>query len=126
MGEITGLVGVYHADGGLAGEARYVIGRLLGRTHCALCQITHSMVRRKSEWDEMVARLGIPFELVHLNEMSPDVAAAVAAHGSPVVLARGDHGGLELALGTNDLELEGSVAGFERALRLVLDPPSQG
>ena len=54
------IVGVYHADGGPIGEARYVIGKLLGTAHCALCDITHSPVRRKREWDRMVAELGLP------------------------------------------------------------------
>jgi hypothetical protein len=117
---VVGLTGVYHADGGLAGEARYVIGRLLGRTHCALCEITHSTVRRKSEWDEMVARLGIPFELVHLNEMPSDVAAAVSTHGSPVVLARDTDGDLAVVLLPDQVELGGSVTAFEDALRHAL------
>lgn len=41
------LVGVYDADGGLLGEAAYVVGRLCGTRHCALCDITHSAVRRR-------------------------------------------------------------------------------
>ena len=32
----------------------------------------------------------IPLDLLHLNEMPPDVSAAVAACGAPVVLARLD------------------------------------
>jgi len=30
------LIGVYHADGGPIGEAKYVIGKFLGRAHCSL------------------------------------------------------------------------------------------
>ena len=75
---VVGLVGVYHADGGPIGEAKYVLGKLLGTAHCALCDITHSPVRRKPAWDRMVAGLGVDVELLHLNEMSPEVAAATA------------------------------------------------
>ena len=85
---LDGLVGVYHADGGPIGEAKYVIGKLMGTAHCALCDITHSPVRRKPAWDRMVAELGAPLELLHLNEMPPAIAAATTRHGSPAVFAR--------------------------------------
>jgi hypothetical protein len=118
---LTGLVGVYHADGGPIGEARYVIGRLLGTAHCALCDVTHSPLRRKPEWDRMVATLGVPFELLHLNEMPPEIAAATARHGSPVLLARLPRGRVEPVLLPAELELlGGSVQAFSRALRAAL------
>jgi hypothetical protein len=118
---LTGLVGVYHADGGPIGEARYVIGRLLGTAHCALCDVTHSPLRRKPEWDRMVSTLGVPFELLHLNEMPPEIAAATARHGSPVVLARLPRGRVAPVLLPAELELlGGSVQAFSRALRAAL------
>ncbi len=118
---IDGLVGVYHADGGPIGEAKYVVGKLLGTAHCALCDITHSPVRRKPAWDRMVADLGLPFELLHLNEMSPDVATATAAHGSPVVLARLSDGTVAPVLLPEALDrLGGSVEAFAAALQEAL------
>ncbi len=119
--ELRELVGVYHADGGPIGEARYVLGKMLGTAHCGLCDITHSPVRRKPEWDRMVARLGVPFDLLHLNEMPADVAAATATHGSPVVLARVRDGGLHLALDAAALDANGgSVQAFAAALQQAL------
>lgn len=85
---IVELIGVYHADGVVVGEAKCIIGKLLRVAHCALCDITHSPVRRKPARDAMVAELGVSVELVHLNEMTPDVAHLVADTGFPVVLAR--------------------------------------
>lgn len=115
---IAAFIGVYHANGGLVGEARYVIGSWLGAAHCSLCDITHSPVRRKRAWDRMVAGLRVPFELHHLNELTPDVAAAVQRWGSPVVLARLADGQVVPVLGPDELEsLDGSVPGFEQALR---------
>lgn len=114
--ETTGFVGVYHADGGPIGELRYLVGHLLGTTHCGLCDVTHSW-RRKPEWDAMVARLGLPFELVHLNEMDAATAEAVALHGSPAVFARTTDG-LALVLAADELDAcAGSVSAFESALR---------
>jgi hypothetical protein len=118
---ITELIGVYHADGGLVGEAKYVIGHLLGLTHCALCDITHSPVRRKPTWDRMVTDLGVPFTLLHLNEMPPDVAEVVVGEGAPIVLARTRDDRLSPVLSGPDLDgLGGSVDAFAAALRTGL------
>ena len=46
---------MYAADGGVLGEVAYVVGHLLGRTECALCDVTHRSVRRKPEWDAMTS-----------------------------------------------------------------------
>jgi hypothetical protein len=113
---VVELVGVYHADGGVAGEVRYVIGHLLGRAHCALCDITHSPVRRKPAWDAMVARLGVPVRLVHRNERAAD-EVDVSGQSTPCVLARRADGSLRVLLGPDDLELGGSVQAFEAAVR---------
>jgi hypothetical protein len=113
----TELIGVYHADGGPLGEAKYVVGKLLGTAHCALCDITHSPVRRKPAWDEMVAHLGVPFRLLHLNEMTPDIAEEVAESGSPVVLARRLDGTIAVILTPAEMdELGGSIDAFRKAL----------
>jgi hypothetical protein len=119
---IMEYIGVYHADGGLVGEAKYVLGHLLGRTHCSLCDITHSPVRRKKQWDAYVDSLGVPFRLYHLNEMPADVAAMVATTGSPVVLAR-TATDLVLMLGERQLDrLDGSVAAFAGELASAAAP----
>jgi len=117
---VTEIVGVYHADGGIRGELAYVVGKLLGRAHCSLCDITHSSVRRKAEWDAYVATLGVPVRLLHLNELTPDLAAAVAG-SSPVVLGRADDG-WERLLDPDELEgMDGSVSVFARALASRLE-----
>ena len=122
---VSRLIGVYHADGGPVGEVKYVIGKLLGTAHCALCDITHSPVRRKPAWDQMVDRLGIPFQLVHLNEMPADVAELTRATGTPVVLGQCSDGVLTPLLGPDQLELQGgSVQRFEAALVSRLEQTS--
>lgn len=113
MEVIDRLVGVYHADGGLRGEASYVLGKLLGSAHCSLCDITHSPWRRKPAWDAMAARLGVPFHLVHRDEWPRTVP-------TPLVLGFSGQQELQL-LGPDDLEeLGGSVAAFEAALRAAV------
>jgi len=117
---VTRLVGVYDANGGLLGEAAYVWGKVRGTRHCALCDLTHGRVRRRPEWDRMVADLGVPVDLLHLNEMPADVRQAVAACGAPVVLARTGDGLEPLLVGAELDELDGSVARFGDLLRARL------
>ena len=121
---VTRLVGVYDANGGLLGEAAYVWGKVRGTRHCALCDITHGRVRRRPEWDRMVADLGIPVDLLHLNEMPPDVRQAVAGCGAPVVLARTANGLQPLVVAADLDALAGAVAQLGDLLRarLTADP----
>jgi hypothetical protein len=113
------ILGVYNADGGLVGELRYIIGHALGRVHCALCDITHSPVRRKREWDALVADLGVHVDLRHLNELDEGERDAVG-NRAPVVLVDRD-GRLKLLLDNDQLAaLDGSVAAFGIAVRRAL------
>lgn len=113
------LIGVYHADGGVRGEVAYVVGKALGRAHCALCDITHGAAREKGEWRACRAGLAVPFEVVHRNERSPTVAAATKGW-TPAVVAETDRGVVRL-LGPHDLEACGGepaalVAAVEAAV----------
>lgn len=115
------LIGVYDADGGLLGEAAYVWGRLRGTRHCSLCDITHSPLRRKPSWDELLARLPVPFTTLHLNEMPADVADVIRTAGAPVVLIRTETD-LTVLLDAADLErADGDVQRFEQLLRRRLE-----
>ena len=49
---IVKLTGVYDANGSLPGELAYWVGARLGVRHCALCEITHGLVRAKPEWHQ--------------------------------------------------------------------------
>jgi len=68
----------------------------------------------------MAADLGIPVDLLHLNEMPPDVGQTVAACGAPVVLARTAAGLLPLVVGAELDALAGSVARLGDLLRARL------
>ncbi len=116
----TRLIGVYDADGGIVGEAAYVWGKVRGTRHCGLCDITHGRVRRRPTWDRLVTTLGLPVDLLHLNEMSPDVAEAVAAHGAPVILARSADGLHPIVLAAELDGLDGSVERLGALLRARL------
>ena len=76
--DVTALTGVYQADGSLSGELRYVVGKLLGSAHCALCDITHGAVREKKGF----AQIEISPERVPRQEhlRHPQQPAVVSPH----------------------------------------------
>jgi len=120
-------VGVYDADGGIVGELRYVVGHLLGRTECALCDITHSPVRRKRSWDAMVASLPVPFDLRHRNELTDSEEQALARNALPMVAAEGEDGSWVVLLDPDALRAcDGDVAAFAARLRAAasVDDPT--
>jgi hypothetical protein len=114
---ITRYLGVYDSDGGIVGELRYVIGHLLGTAECALCDITHSPVRRKPAWDRMVVTLGVPFDLRHRDELTASEAAALAGTRLPVVAGELSDGRLVPVLDATALAgCNGDVERFRAAL----------
>lgn len=101
---------------------RYVVGHLLGTTDCALCAITQAPLRRKPEWDDMVAALELPLEVVHRNKVPFWARAAAEAAPLPVVLARTTDGHVIDLLGPTELDAcRGSVSTFRDLLEEALD-----
>lgn len=118
---VTELVGVYDADGSLLGELAYAWGKVRGTRHCGLCDITHALVRRKPEWDAMVARLPVPVRVLHLDELDDPLREAVGRTGAPVVLAA-EGGSWRELVGAGDLDaMDGSVDAFEAAVVRLLE-----
>ena len=116
---IVKISGIYQADGGWLGELRYVAGKLRGSAHCALCDITHGLTGKKSEFVRCETSLGIPVELVHLNERSPALLRFTEGK-TPCVVGHGPSG-LVMLLEAHTLStLGGSVTQFEAALREAL------
>jgi hypothetical protein len=131
---VVELVGVYHADGDLVGELRYWVGARLGTAHCALCDITHGMFRRRSQWTACTGQLSVPFTTYHLNDRPDDVAAA-SGGTTPCVLARTaddalvmvvDPAGLEACAGSPDALLAAISAGVDTAGLAPVGPVGAG
>lgn len=115
------VVAVYDADGGVVGEAVYLVRHLLGSADCALCAVSHRGVRRRPEWDAMVADLPVPVRVVHRNETSEAERDALVLSGLPAVLGVRRDGSLTALLGpTGIAAADGSVEQFGRALRAAL------
>lgn len=118
MRTIERLLGVYDADGTVVGEIGYVVGHLLGRRACALCDISHGVLRRRPAFDEAVASLGVPVEMLHRDEQ-PAGLAAVTQGELPCVVAEGD-GECAVLLDRAALAAcEGDPAVFAAAIRAV-------
>jgi hypothetical protein len=118
---ITRLIGVYDADHTLRGEVAYWVGARLGRRHCSLCEITHGVVRQRSEWTECRTALPVAFDTFHRDDQPESVRLAVAGQ-APVVVAETDAGDIVALLAPADLDacggsVERLVDAVERAAR---------
>lgn len=104
---IERLIGIYNAKGSLSGEVSYFFGKLAGTRHCALCDITHGIIREKSVFVDAKSQLDMPFETLHLDEL--DDTMAEFAPAAPCILAV-SNGAAKLFI-TNDqlISCHGSV-----------------
>lgn len=120
---VTRLSMVYDADGTLVGEVRYAVGHLLGRVRCDLCDITHGGLRRRAAFDDLVASLPVPVDVLHRDEQSPELATFTAGRLACVVGHTGD--GLELLVGREELRsCDGRVDRLADVLRPRLARPT--
>ena len=99
---ITRLIGVYDADGTLRGELAYWVGARLGRTHCSLCEITHGLVRERSDWKSCKEGIAVPFDTYHRNDQPTSVRSATG-DTAPVVVAE-TTSGITVLLGSTELD----------------------
>ena len=116
---LKAIWGVYHADGGIVGELRYVFGKLRGTAHCALCGITHSYVSEKKSMKECRSNSPVPFHLVHLNEQNEGLQS-ITEGVTPCVVAETNEG-FQVILYPDELEdCEKKVDSFQQKLDLAL------
>ena len=109
------VIGVYNADGSIIGEIKYLLGKMRGTAHCALCDITHRGVSKKREWKELEAGQDFDFELLHLDEQDDELRSFTEGR-TPCVLTRTEEGFVML-LGDEELEECGkSVEKFSQLL----------
>lgn len=119
--QVHALYGVYHANGGLFGELAYVAGKVLGTTHCALCDITHGLIKEKPSFSACRTAFMAPLKTVHINEQTNELALFTAGR-TPCVVAETSTGWVML-LTEGDLEhCNHSVPAFISALKEALSP----
>ena len=116
---IRRLVGVYDANGSVGGELAYFIGARLGLAHCALCDLTHGLVRERAAWKAFRASLQVPFDAYHRDDQPADVRAAHRDR-VPAVLAETSDRIVVLA-GPDELaRCAGSIEAFTDAINAAV------
>mmetsp|Transcript_12805 Transcript_12805/g.34464 ORF Transcript_12805/g.34464 Transcript_12805/m.34464 type:complete len:174 (-) Transcript_12805:275-796(-) len=87
--ELVELFVIYDADGTVAGELVYLLGKwLLGRRQCAACSITHGPRREKPEFTDWKLSLGVPVSNIHRDEMHIELYNATRSRAFPCVVGR--------------------------------------
>ena len=110
------VIGVYNADGSIIGEIKYLLGKMRGTAHCALCDITHRGVSKKREWKELEVGQDFDFELLHLDEQDDELRSFTEGR-TPCVLTRTEEGFVMLL---GDEELEGCGKSVEKFSQLLV------
>lgn len=114
------LIGVYNAEGSVLGEIKYVIGKLSGNHHCALCDISHNMAWEKESFTLFKNNYPIPFFNRHLDELEAEVLE-LAKGRAPCVLGK-DTNGWQVVLTSHHLEQCGrSVNKFTQLMYSLLE-----
>lgn len=117
---IEEFIGVYDADATLIGEVSYWIGARLGRTHCSLCELTHGLFTKKSEWKACTMDLQVPFRTFHRNDAPADVLECAAGQ-YPVVMTR-SRGALQVVMSRENLEaFNGDTELFGKRLKSLVE-----
>ena len=118
---LSEIVGVYHAKGTIFGELSYIIGKVaLGRS-CSLCDISHSGLSEKPQFEKIRKSLGVSFTTVHLDERSDDLAK-FSSGKTPCVAGKLKETGRWIVL-LKDEELESckkDVGTFESKLKSAI------
>lgn len=113
------IYGIYHANGGIGGELRYFLGKLSMNSHCYLCDITHNLVWKKRQWENLTHRLQVNIKLLHLNEQSQSMQEFTVDQ-TPCVIERVEEGYRMLINRFQLRECHGEVSIFEEILRTTL------
>jgi hypothetical protein len=119
------LIGVYNADGGIAGELSYVFGHLIGIRSCSLCDISHSPIKKKSSFKALEQHLleehGIMVKMIHLNERNEREQKASEGR-EPCMLLEYPDQSISMFIDSRDLKaLSGSVRSLKNLISSRLD-----
>lgn len=124
MSELFRLIGVFNADGGFVGELKYGLNKLLNRSHCSLCDITHSGISEKKEMKQCRNTSPISFELIHRNEQ-PLELEAITLGNAPCVAGQ-TIDGFHILISRDELErCSGDVQQFSELLDQKITALSQ-
>lgn len=113
------LVFIYNGHWSIQGGITYLSELTRGMESCALCDITHGLVRKKGQWKECEAQISTPIESLYLNQLE-DPHKQAAGEEYPCILGRSGNNYKKL-LGPLELkECEGDPEALKRLIDVVL------
>ncbi len=69
MGKDKVVFGIYNADGSFFGELRYSISKVVGKSSCSLCELTHGWnPLGKRSWKTVCNSSDLDIHLIHRDE----------------------------------------------------------
>jgi len=118
------LIAVTSVPDGVGAGVKYAIARAVGARPCPLKALSHGLVKRAEEWDQLAAivqeEFGHTLVVVAPNRADREVSSASSGR-EPCVLIRDEHGGVSMIVDWNDLQAAaGKRDVFERILRSKL------
>jgi len=110
------LVFVYNADSGLVNTLLDIGHKIVSpQTYaCNLCAITHSTFTMRDEWKRFVARLGMPVQFLHRDELAEKYGVRAAA--LPAIFRKTD-GALEQWITREEIDRCRSLPALERLVQ---------
>ncbi len=119
------LIGVYKADGGIAGELAYFFGHLIGTKSCSLCDISHSSIKKKSAFKalerELLEKQSIAVRMIHMNERNERELRASDGR-EPCILLEYPDESISMFLDSVDLKaLSGNFSSLHKLIDSRLD-----
>lgn len=119
------LIGIYKADGGVVGELTYFFGHLVGLRSCSLCNISHSLVKKKGSFKalerKLLAQQNVAIRMIHLNERNEREQKASEGR-EPCILLEYPDGSISMFIDSAELDvLSGSVKSLEKLILSRID-----
>ena len=66
MGKEKVVFGIYNADGSFLGELQYAISKVVGKSSCSLCELTHGWNPfGKRKWKTVCKSSDLNIQLIH-------------------------------------------------------------
>ena len=87
-------------------------GKISGRAHCSLCDITHGWTwNGKEDWQQFLKQTELLFSVMHRNEQSESLALYTKDHLPCIVMSHGES--YEIVMNSTELDsFKGNIQQF--------------
>ena len=99
MGKEKVVFGIYNADGSFLGELQYAISKVVGKSSCSLCELTHGWNPfGKRKWKTVCKNSDLNIQLIHRDEAT--ASQLKTAGNLPSFITESDGGWVQI-MGAN-------------------------